>query len=232
MLVSKTVRTSTLIAFLALGVAACSDGPTSPVGISPTASGPLMASGSGSDGSGVSGRGQDAGSRVFTIWPGLPVFEKLGDHVLHVPAGVVCDPATSGYGAAYWDLPCAALDRPLQVTATWTTREGRAVLSFSPDLRFAPSDDESRWVNLWLKDASGINPSLYYTILWFDAAASQWVDESQADPSLKARTYQSGNLVVRRLKHFSDYSLWSGFGSYNVTSGMDSGGEWLGLGGW
>jgi len=56
--------------------------------------------------------------------------------------------------------------------------------------------------------------------LWFDKQAGQWVDESVADPSLQARANQSGNLVTRRLKHFSDYYLWVGLGSYNVTSGM------------
>jgi hypothetical protein len=234
MLMSASVRKSTWVALLALGVAGCSDGLTSPVGFSPEASAPLMSSGSdGGDnsGSGTSGRGQEAGTRQFTVWPGLPVYEKFGDHVLSVPANVVCDPATSGYGAAFWDLPCTPLQQPIQVTATWSTRDdGRPVVSFSPDLRFAPSDDESRWVNLSLKDSKGIDPDLYYTILWFDAEAGRWVDEAQTDPSLRARTQQSGNLVSRRLKHFSEYELWSGFGGYNMTSGM--GGEMLGLGGW
>ena len=65
-------------------------------------------------------------------------------------------------------------------------------------------------------------------ILWYDAAAGKWIDESQSDPTLKARA-ESGNLVTRRLKHFSGYLLWVGLGSYNVTSGM--GGDFAG-GGW
>jgi hypothetical protein len=228
--VSNSVRNSALVSLLALGLAACSEGLTSPVGISPDAA-PLMSSGSdGGDNSGTSGRGQESGTREFTIWPGLPTYQKFGDHVLSLPADAVCDPATSGYGKAFWDLPCAALQHPIQVTATWSTRNDRPVISFSPDLRFAPSDDESRWVNLWLKDSKGIDPDLYYTILWYDAEAGHLVDESQTDPSLRARTYQSGNLVARRLKHFSEYSLWVGLGSYNVTSGL--GGDGIDLGGW
>ena len=82
-------------------------------------------------------------------------------------------------------------------------------------------------MTLQLKDSKGIDPDLYYTILWFDEQAGQWVDESEADPSLRARTNQSGNMVSRRLKHFSLYMIWAGFGSYNVTSGFDGG-----LGGW
>jgi hypothetical protein len=216
----KPVRNTAVVTLFALGLAACSEGPMSPVGISPDAA-PLMSSGS--------GRGQDVGSRVFTIYPGAPVFEKFGDHVLTMPANVVCDPATSGYGVSFWDLPCATLDRAIQVTATWSERNGEPVVSFSPDLRFVPSDDASRWVNLSLKASKGIDPELSYAILWFDTVSSQWIDESKADASLRTRTYQSGNLVVRRLKHFSDYYLWVGLGSYNVTSGI---GDVFGLGGW
>jgi hypothetical protein len=223
MLTSKLVQKSTVIGLLALGLAACSENPMSPVGLSPDGAAPLLSEG-------TSGRGQVAGSRQFTIWPGQPVNEKFGDHVLNMPANVVCDPATSGYGASLWDLPCVPASQPIVVTATWSTYNDRPAISFSPDLRFVPSSDESRWVNLWLKDSKGIDPDLYYAILWYDKAAGQWVDESKADASLRARTYQSGNLVARRLKHFSDYELWSGLGSYNVTSGL--GGEIYGLGGW
>jgi hypothetical protein len=233
MRMSKSVRSSTVIALLALGIAACSEGPTAPGGFSPEVSGPLMAKGgkNGSSNNGSSessGRGKDTGTRRFTIWPGLPVFEKFGDHVLLMPANVVCDPATSGYGAAFWDQPCARAKQPIQVTATWSTHSGRPVISFSPRLRFAPSQNESQWVELSLRDPRGIDPDRYYTILWFDEEARRWVDESKDDPTLKARTSQSGNLVTRRVKHFSDFALWSGNG-YNILSGV---GEGIGLGGW
>jgi hypothetical protein len=158
----------------------------------------------------------------------VPVFEKFGDHVLTMPANVVCDPATSGHGPAYWDAPCARAKGPIQVTATWSTRSGRPAISFSPDLRFAPSKSQQQWVELSLRDPKTIKPELYYTILWYDAASKRWIDESVADPTLKARV--NGTLVTRRLKHFSEYALWVGLGSYNVTSGM--GGDGIDLGGW
>jgi hypothetical protein len=222
----KSLHRSTIVG-LALGLAACSESPMSPAGLSPDAAA-LMSSGSG-DGNG--GRGQDAGSRDFTIWPGYPVYERFGDHYISIPANVVCDPATSGYGAGLWDSSCVLLNHPIQVTATWSSINGRAAISFAPDLRFAPSDDESRWVKLSLKDSKGIDPDMYYAILWHDRQSGQWVDESVADPSLRARANQSGNMVTRRLKHFSDWELWSGFSSYNVTSGMGEE-EIVGLGGW
>ncbi|MFN2564345.1 MAG: hypothetical protein ABR499_04950 [Gemmatimonadaceae bacterium] len=236
MLVFKTMRSSAVVTLLALGLAACSEGLTAPTF---DASEPLMAtggnssgsgSGSGSSGSGSSGRGKDSGSRTFTIWPGAGVFEKFGDHTLYMPANVVCDPATSGYGVTFWDEPCARAKQPIQVTATWSIRNSRPVISFSPDLRFAPSSHERDWVSLSLRDTKGVDDNKYYTILWFDKQAGRWVDESQTDPTLKARLTHSGNLVTRRLKHFSDWALWVGLGGYNILSGM--GGERMGVGDW
>jgi len=225
MLVFKTMRScAAVVTLLAVTVAACAEGPTAPAGTSFDPSSALMAkgggNGSGGGGSSDVGRGKDAGSRVFTIWPGAAVFEKFGDHTLHIPANVTCDPASSGYGADHWDSPCARASKPIQVVATWAAVNNKPVISFSVDLRFAPTNDESRWVSLSLKDTKGIDPDRYYAILWFDKQAGHWVDESVTDPTLKARTSQSGNLVTRRLKHFSDWRLWSGFGGYNVTSGL------------
>ncbi len=234
MLVSTWVRSSTIVALLSLGLTACSDGLTAPQrsGFDPgealMAKGGNSGKGSGNSGSGSSGRGLDAGTRTFTIYPAIPVFEKFGDHVLTMPANVVCDPTKSEYGAAYFDAPCAQLRQPIQVTAKWGVVGGRPVISFSPDLRFAPSKQEQDWVKLTLRDTKSTKPELYYTILWYDLQAQKWIDESQADPTLKATVSPVGNLVTRRLKHFSDYALWVGLGSYNVTSGM--GGDFWG--GW
>jgi hypothetical protein len=235
--VLKPTPRSAVIALVAVALVACSDGPTAPTGPTFDISDPLLAkggngSGNGSNsgsGSGSGARGKDAGSRTFTIWPNVPVFEKFGDHVLTMPANVVCDPATSGYGTAYWELPCQRAKEPIRVTATWTTHNGRAFISFSRDLRFAPSKSQQQWVKLSLRAPKEIDPTLKYAILWYDAEARRWVDESLTDPTLKARL-ESGNLVTRRLKHFSDWALWVGLSTYNVTSGL--GGEVDVWGGW
>ena len=215
MVVTKLVRTGTVLTLLAVGLAACGEVATAPSGLSPHA-GPLMVSGS-------SNPTSESGSRKFVIRPGSPLDERLGDHFLKLPADVVCDPATSGYGSALWDAPCASIAEPIEITATWGTVGGRPVISFSPDLRFVPSADQSRWVELTLKDTKGVDEDLYYAILWYDPSANAWVDESLTDPTLKARANKSGNMVTRRLKHFSDYLLDSRFAGYNLTSGF--GGE-------
>jgi hypothetical protein len=223
MLVSKSVRHSAIIAVLSIGVAGCSDSLTAPVAISPEPAEPLFAKG----GSGKNGK---VSSRTFTIRPGRAVKENFGEHHLTMPPNAICDPATSGYGVSYWNLPCNPVDREIEVTAYWTEYKGDPVIRFKPDLRFVPAgDDQSRWVVLSVKHTKGIDPDKYYTLLWRDPATNEWIDESVEDASQKTDAKKNLRRVSRRLKHFSDYYLWFGFGSYNVTSGM---GDFLGLGGW
>ena len=215
----KAMRSRTLITLLTLGVAACSDIPVAPTGpgLSPDAD-VLMSKGSGGD---------EGGVRTFVVNPGERVSERFGNHKLTIPADAVCDPETSGYGADLWDQPCEPIRQPIEVTATWSTVNGNPAISFSPDLRFVPSDDPSRWVQLSLKHTKGVDEQLYYSILWRDQKSGQWVDESAQDLTARARPTKSSNKVARRLKHFSDYYLWVGLGSYNVTSGL--GGDALGV---
>lgn len=230
MLAFKTMRRGAVVTLLAVGLAACSEGPTAPTSSTFDVSGPLMAKGSGNGGtrgnsgnSSSPGRGKDAGVRLFAIWPGLDVHEKFGDHVLKIPAGITCDPATSGYGTAFWELPCSRATRPIWVTATWAVRNGIPVISFSPDLRFFSSEQENEWATLSLYTSAGIHPDHNYAILWYDKEARRWVDESQTDPTLQARVTNNGTLVKRRIKHFSEWALVSGYGNYWVTSGLGGG---------
>ena len=216
MSVIKSVRGGTLLTLLIAGLAACGDVSTAPSRLSPDA-GPLMSSGSNPT--------SQSGKRTFVVRPGLAVDERFGDHFLRMPANVICEPASSGYHSSLWDAPCAPIQGPIEITATWSTINGRPVIAFSPDLRFVPSSDASRWVELTLKDSKGVDEDLYYAILWYDHSVNAWVDESVSDSTLEAHANKSGNMVTRRLKHFSEYLLESDFGSYNVTSGL-VGGEW------
>src|SRR5689334_3597338 len=60
----------------------------------------------------------------------------FGSFQLHVPAGAVCDPATSGYGPDTWDLPCDPITQPLRLSADVSFRDGRAWVDFHPNVRF------------------------------------------------------------------------------------------------
>jgi hypothetical protein len=230
MLVSNWVRGSTIGVLLALGAAACSESPMAPVSLSPDASEPLMARGGDADSDSDSDSDHyenndrlKSGRRTFTIRPGKAVRKKLGDHVLRIPANVVCDPATSGYGPSYWDASCRPIDRRIKVTAKWATLNGQAVIFFTTNLRFVPTNDRSRWVILEAKHSKNVDPAANFAILWYNPETLKWVDESESDPTLRASFDRRERVISRRLKHFSTYRVWSGRGSYNVTSGMDDG---------
>jgi hypothetical protein len=169
------------------------------------------------------------GSRKFTVRPNRPVLKKLGDHVLWIPANVICDPATSGYGVRQWDAPCQLIDRPIEITAKWVRVNGYEVIRFEPELRFAPRPDRDGWVILWAKHWKDLDPAKTYSVLWRNPETGEWIDEARKDPSLRVQLDRRGKIVARRLKHFSYYWLWCGFGSYNVTSGV---GIYIDWGGW
>jgi hypothetical protein len=234
MTVSKLVRRSAIVTLLLVGVAACSESSsTAPVPVSSqiTAASveePLLAYSGDAD---SDDRDDDVsgdvkyGSRKFKIRPGKAVLKKLGGHILYIPANVVCDPASSGYGRAFWDQPCKVAKRQIEVTAEWAIYKDRAAIRFKPDLRFVPTTDRRRWVILAARHDPQIDPAAYYTLLWRDPETGQWIDEAESDPTVRAQVDRWGKTVARRLKHFSDYWLWFGFGSYNVTSGIGLGGD-------
>jgi hypothetical protein len=232
----KSARGSAFTTLLILGLAACGESPVAPLAEStllPEASDPLMAGYGGADIGDVSDshRGDArSGSRKFTVSPNKPVLKNLGDHVLSIPANVICDPATSRYGVRYWDAPCRTIDRPIEVSAQWATVNGHEVIRFTPELRFAPSTDRRRWVILSVKHGKNIDPTKRYSILWRNPETNQWIDEAAKDPTLRVQLDRHGKIVSRRLKHFSDYLLWVGLGSYNVISGI--GGAEIDWGGW
>lgn len=234
MLASKSVRSSAVIGLLLVGIAACSESPTAPVPLSPELSaesyGPLMsrAGNDGDDADDSYDGDVQYGTRTFTIRPHRPVLKVLGEHVLWMPADVVCDPETSGYGVAFWDAPCRPLKRPIEVTAQWANVNGHEIIRFTPELRFVPSNNRFKWVYLWAKHSRNVDPAKTYAILWHNPETNEWIDEAASDPSLREQVDRRGRVVSRRLKHFSYYFVWFGVGSYNVTSGM--GGDFWG--GW
>jgi hypothetical protein len=144
----------------------------------------------------------------FTVDPAVGGAWTIRDNVIVFPAGSICDPARSSYGAEHWDEPCPPLAAPITIhVAAHIGADGHWVVDFTPALRFLPSDDPSRWVMLYMKDADhdpssdGVPP-----ILWL-APNGSWVDESLGDPTLVTRVAKSGNIVYRRVEHFSGYMV-------------------------
>jgi len=142
----------------------------------------------------------------FRYTPGNGASKRVGDHMVVMPAGSVCDPATSGYGPTVWDTPCTAVNHSVIITATtYADADGHPYITFSPDLRFVPTKE----VYLYLKDGKR-NAASELTIGWCPSGAtssSQCVDESVNDPSVATQRVGRSPILSRRMKHMSGYLI-------------------------
>ena len=157
------------------------------------------------DGRGRPNKTDSVWTKDFVVDPTQPAQIKLGDHVVSLPANSICDPATSGYGQDLWDTPCTPLQTPITIHAAWNSKLGHAFVQFSPDLRFVPTSDPSRYVTITMKDYVQLDSTARYPIYWLRPSDSTWVDEGLVDSSENPVMDVQGNKVTRRLKHFSGY---------------------------
>lgn len=187
---------------LAVTTACAGDGPSAPVAPSFDVAGPVLAKGS-------STKGKAADAEVLTIDPTRSRVYRFGQNWLYVPAGVVCE-AGATYGPSEWDQPCDRAKAPFQLTVTvGADAEGRPTAHFSPDMRFAPSSTPYNWVVLGLK-VKGKLDTEGYGILYQPRGSTEWIDESASDSTLRAWRAK-GNVIARRIKHFSGYNVSLGY---------------------
>lgn len=159
-----------------------------------------------------SGSGSSGSTVTVTVYPTTSVTMTIGNHKLRLPAGTICDPATSGYGATEWDKPCTRSSGPVTITARASTNSsGHARVDFSPALRFQPNG-AGQVVTLYLLDKRAAETG-GFTIEYCADGALACVDEALTDSSVATRTDASTGYLYRRLKHFSGYSIGVGRGA-------------------
>lgn len=200
---TPAVRVLTIGA-LAWSAACSSDAPTAPASPASdfTAAGPALDRGN-------SGRSARSETEVVTIDPTRSHVYRIGHNWLYVPANVVCVPGST-YGPTEWDEPCARQVDRFQVTVTiGEDADGHPTAHFAPDMRFAPSSNPYRWVVLGLKMRGRLDPA-GYGVLYQPTGSTELIDEAATDPTLRAWR-ERGNVIARRLKHFSGYNVSLGF---------------------
>lgn len=143
---------------------------------------------------------------------------SIGVHGVWFPANSICDPAVSTYGPTEWDKPCSTISAPITIHAEIKEQHGLPYVVFTPDLRFAPATrkggsslDPKKFVNLYMYvgEASASDDGAY-EIKWVADDASQPLSEAASDPSLQTRRMFKGQVVYRRVKHFSGYLVAAG----------------------
>jgi hypothetical protein len=148
---------------------------------------------------------------------------KVGDFSVVFPAGAVCDPSTTKYGARYWNDDCTALTRSITVNVVAQTHRNRTSIDFQPDLRFRPN---AGWVtiqtdayrnvltNSGVRTLAATEPSFrYFGILYVPTGGRSRIDEVAATGDRSMITYidRTTGIVSRRIKHFSGFLVSSGF---------------------
>jgi hypothetical protein len=152
----------------------------------------------------------------------------VGDFDIVVPAGAVCDPATTKYGVKHWDDECTPATQTVTVNVV-AKREGKGVsVDFQPDLRFRPS---AGWVTIQtnaygsLLTSSGVrqlstSSSFFqsFAILYVPTGGWAQIDEARStgDASMVTHVDLQTGLVWRRVKHFSGYMISAGFSCPSV----------------
>lgn len=205
--VSTTIRAGVLIAMAAV-LAACADSPSAPQQLRASGLG-LAATSATATGHGRPNVDTTRTTTSFVVDPTVSQTYRFGNHSVRFPAYSICDPASSGYGAALWDTSCTPLTTPITITATWTNKHGHAFVDFQPALRFVPAEagDTARYVMLTLNDSYQVTSNGGYSILWQRPSDGLWVDEGAVDPTEQAVIDTTGNTVSRRIKHFSGYNV-------------------------
>ena len=142
------------------------------------------------------------GVTQFVYDPSAVLMQRLDNHVLVIPAGGVCDPATSSYGPEFWDSDCEPLTHSLNITATTLSDSaGHPYIDFEPALRFVPTMES----DLYLYDAQRDTAAVI--AIDYCNADAVCVDESLTDSSLVTHRIGQSRFVTRRVKHFSGYSV-------------------------
>jgi hypothetical protein len=151
----------------------------------------------------------------FVIDPNRDITYNLGaGNTIVFPAHSLCDPNRSTYGNGQWDKPCAVARTTVTInTKAWLDQQGYAHIDFDKHVRFVPTSNPAGWVMLSLNDYGA------YTDAWTHIEYCREIhaetndncrDEAKDDPTLATVKNPYTGQLVRRIKHFSGYSLTSG----------------------
>lgn len=204
----KTVSTLVTMSMVA---AACSESVVAPGAAPSAAPASVMLAPQGRPTLSLSGGAEPNTAADFTVSDKGGVF-FVGNNAVVFPAKSICDPATSSYGPATWDSACQPLKGSITVHAVTRVADGRTQVDFSPSLRFVPSDKPSDWVWLYMytPSAAGAADLSQFNILYAATLDGALVDESLADASLRTYVDARSGVSLRRVKHFSGYTVSTG----------------------
>ncbi|MEP6989361.1 MAG: hypothetical protein ABJA80_00415 [bacterium] len=131
----------------------------------------------------------------------------FGDSYIVIPANAICDIAGSSYGAGHWMESCNPETKPVIITATvHNANTEHPSIDFAPAMRFNPAATLPTLLFSVTDKATLSNMSVvkYCTVALLSMSC---VDESLADSALATSVDSWNNIVWRRIRHFSGYTV-------------------------
>ena len=139
---------------------------------------------------------------------------QLGEFTLAWQSNSVCDPATSGYGHAFWKKSCDAAPADIPMTVTLWNDGERTYAEFFPDIRFSPSKNVTLSVMRPQIVGKKVTPKMVrkYSILYTHQIGDTryFVDEARTDPEQRSHFNTTTGEVWREIRHFSGFVIRTG----------------------
>lgn len=144
------------------------------------------------------------GTYSVTFDPSRDQSFNLGPNHLDIPANSVCNLVTSGYGSAYWNKPCRAEKLPITLVITIKgASSDHPAIQFAPAMRFNPTKN----VQLYMYAPHVSITDQRNWLMTYCPDTGKCIDESLTDSSLQTYIDYSANVLFRRVKHFSGYTV-------------------------
>lgn len=130
----------------------------------------------------------------------------LGPNAIVIPHGAVCnlDLSVTGYGATTWNKDCKPETQPVNLVITIkNATSAHPSISFSPAMRFSPNRD----VQLFMYAPKVSKDDAKNWLMLYCPDKGACIDESLTDRDLITNIDHSRNMLFRRVKHFSGYTV-------------------------
>ena len=128
----------------------------------------------------------------------------LGPNQISIPAYAVCNLTSSGYGADYWNRDCRPETQPITLVITIKrASSAHPSMEFAPAMRFNP--DKNVQLFMYAPKVSKDDAKNWLMLYCPDTGAC--MDESLTDKALTTSIDRQNNMLFRRVKHFSGYTV-------------------------
>ena len=128
----------------------------------------------------------------------------LGPNKISIPRNSVCNLASSGYGVDYWNRDCEPETQPINLVITIKNASSmHPSMDFAPAMRFNPEKD----VQLFMFAPKVSKDDAKNWLMFYCPNRGPCVDESLRDRELTTNIDRQSNMLFRRVKHFSGYTV-------------------------